>query len=289
MNNIKSKKTMKKEGWGWTADPEDWTEVNTEEDGDIHYGVKLWPGAGYWLYLYSVWADDAGDALNRVAEWCAENEPGMVIKPEDAEEDINYIIGSNINDDPEAFGFTEEEAEELSNKELVEKLREKNQDVFWQAEDDALEELGYALMDEAGVYVRLENLFIDRWPEDYVSKSESKNEKLMNTKHGNIVTELHDAAKVINKKLAEKLGLSDGDFFVIMNRYGLWIEWSENDSYGVSVEADNGNIAVSSMEDMDIVSQEILGDQVAPLEIVDAIDKVVKEDGVLNLAKEEKK
>jgi len=117
---------------------------------------------------------------------------------------------------------------------------------------------------------------------------DTKNEKLV--KHsGNIVSEIQDTAKVVNKKLAEIMNLNDKDFEVVQARVGLMIEWNQNDHYYVTVEPLNGNVAVCSWDDADSVSQEELSSQVDALKIVDAINKIVKEDGVLDLEKKEEK
>jgi hypothetical protein len=112
---------------------------------------------------------------------------------------------------------------------------------------------------------------------------DSKNEKLVKNNTGNIVSEITNTAKIVNKKLAETMNLNDKDFDVIQARVGLLIEWNQNDYYYVTVEPLNGNIAVCSWEDADLVSQEVLSSQVDALKIVDAINKIVKEDGVLDL------
>lgn len=178
----KENRAMKTESLaGWTADPEDWTIVNTKEDGgDTHYGVKLWGGAGYFLSLYSVWADSMEEALTLVGEWCEKHEPGMIIRGSQVQEEIEDGIADIIEEDPEKYGFTEEQIDDLEDSKICELLRQKDLDKYWELYDKSFQDNNideWAFQTEnPDIYLYSENLFIDEWPDDYPSPDEDTRE-----------------------------------------------------------------------------------------------------------------
>lgn len=165
---------MREDGWVIRLDPEDWTIVNTEDTGGPnHYGVKLWSGAGYFLSPYSVWADDEMDALTLVAEWCADNAPGMIVKAQEVYNTLEEHIASFISKDPESFGMSEEEIEDKSDKAICGMLYNKDRSAYYDLKDKVWED---EYMDEwvtetenPDIYVRTENMWVSPWPEDYPS------------------------------------------------------------------------------------------------------------------------
>lgn len=154
--------------------PEDWTIVNTKEDGgDNHYGVKLWSGAGYYLEPYSVWADNEWDALNIVAAYCKEEEPGMVVSHDVIYQDMVYYMGKEIEENPEEYGYTEEQIENSVDEDIVKDLEKRNKTKYWELwekiwGESGLEEM-YVSVDDPTVFLRSENLSIKEWPDDYPS------------------------------------------------------------------------------------------------------------------------
>lgn len=178
----KENRVMKTESLaGWTADPEDWTVVNTKEDGgDTHYGVKLWGGAGYFLSLYSVWADSMEEALTLVGEWCEKHEPGMIIRGDQVQKVIEDGMADIIEEDPEKYGFTEEQIDDLEDEKICELLRQKDLDAYWELydksfQDNYIDEWAFQT-ENPDIYLYSENLFIDEWPDDYPSPDEDTRE-----------------------------------------------------------------------------------------------------------------
>lgn len=149
---------------------EDWTEVNTSEDGGIHhYGVKLWPGAGYWLTLYSVWADNPMDALTIVAEWCDKHEPGMIVRAEEVHDQVEEYMAEEIKKDPSKYGLEEDQVNGKSDKAICDMLYKEDRDAYFVLEefvwnDNAMYEW-VTETDNSDLYVRSENLIILDWPD----------------------------------------------------------------------------------------------------------------------------
>lgn len=167
-------KQVKNESFEGGLEPEDWTIVNTKENGgDNHYGVKLWSGAGYYVEPYSVWADGEWDALNRVAEYCKEKEPGMVVSHDAIYQDMVYYMGKEIEKNPEEYGYTEEQLETAVDEDIVKDLEKRDNSKYWELwgkvwSDSGLEEM-YTTVDDPTVFLRSENLGIVDWPDDYPS------------------------------------------------------------------------------------------------------------------------
>lgn len=173
----KEVREMREDGYMWRADPDDWTVVNTEEDGGVkHYGVKLWPGAGYFFSLYSVWADDEMDALTTVAEWCKKHEPGMVVTAKEVHERMEEEMAKKISENPEDFGMTEDDVENKSDKAICDKLFKENRGGYWDLWDAVWQdEYMYEWVTETenpDLYVRSENMWVAPWPKDYPSPEE---------------------------------------------------------------------------------------------------------------------
>lgn len=60
---------------GWDLEDDDLTLVNSEDDGDKLYIVKMWWGSGYMLDCYNAWAFNEEEALNYVVAWIEKNNP----------------------------------------------------------------------------------------------------------------------------------------------------------------------------------------------------------------------
>lgn len=155
-------------------DLRDWTIVNTSDDGGYkHYAVTMWTGAGIWTNNYSVWADSEEEALEEVASYCEKYEPGMVVKRDLVDQEVTDYMSEEIRKNPEEFGFTEDEANRLSDDELCETLRKKNNGSYWNLYDDVWIENGmdeqYYYADNPNVYLRAEYLTIKEWDSNYPS------------------------------------------------------------------------------------------------------------------------
>ena len=60
---------------GWNLEDEDLTLVNSEEDGDRLYIVKMWWGSGYQMDCYNAYAFDEEEALNYVVAYIEKTHP----------------------------------------------------------------------------------------------------------------------------------------------------------------------------------------------------------------------
>ncbi len=171
-NSRKYAKEMREDGWIASFDPEDWTVVNTEDDGGVHhYGVKLWPGAGYFVSPYSVWADDEMDAITLVAEWCEEHEPGMIVTAKEVHDVMEEHMARRIEKDPETFGLSADDVDGKSDKVICGMLFDKNRSAYWDLHEEVWnDEAMYEWVTETenpDLYVRSENMWVSPWPKDY--------------------------------------------------------------------------------------------------------------------------
>lgn len=126
------------DGITWVADDDDWTIVNTNKDGNVAYGVKLWCGKGYALDLFKVYASDEEDALDKVVAYLEKN--GI----------DKFFVDDAVEKDKEHF-------------------TDENGDVDWDAFDDEVEQYAFyvdATMDGASEphYIYRENLFVKQFP-----------------------------------------------------------------------------------------------------------------------------
>lgn len=172
------KKSCKESSFGSEFNPEDWNIVNNSSDGSNHYAVKLWGGAGYMLEPFSVWADNEMEALTLVAEFCEKNMPGLIIRAEDVFKEIEDGVVKIIEEDPEKYGFTEGDMDNLSNKKIISDLKENNRELYWklcdQSErDNYIDEWAFST-ENPDIYLYSENLWIDKWPDDYPSLEEDE-------------------------------------------------------------------------------------------------------------------
>ena len=96
------------DGMGWMGlqfDEEDWTPVNTPQEGDTCYKVKLWPGMGYTLDPFKVYAqkDDYEGALEYLVAYL------------DKKGNDKYFVDDWVNDEIAELkqqGYSEEEIDE---------------------------------------------------------------------------------------------------------------------------------------------------------------------------------
>ena len=155
---------MRENDWGWLADPEDWSQVNTKNGGSTHYGVKLWCGYGYMLDLYSVWADSPEDALDIVAEWCRDNQPSDIVQKNRVDEEMIKNIVSYVRE----YHIIQID-DTMSDEEIMDILSRREDfgdiyDTVWYSNymNEWVTPVG-----DGDIYVRTENLFIDKWPDNY--------------------------------------------------------------------------------------------------------------------------
>lgn len=98
---------------------------------------------------------------------------------------------------------------------------------------------------------------------------------------GNLITDIHDSADAINDRLATIMNIDDKDFVITLTRYGLWVEWEKNLSYGVSVEAYGRSVAICGWYSKKIISKELCDESASRAEIARLIDRVAVRDGKL--------
>lgn len=145
--------------------PEGYTIVNTEDDGNNHYGVEL--SSGYFSELYSVWAYDETEALSRVAEYCKEKEPGMIVSYDEIYQDMIYYMGKEIEENPEEYGYTEEQLEDSIDEDIVKELEKRDNSKYWELWDkvwinSGAEEM-YITVDDPTVFMRSDSVVIRDW------------------------------------------------------------------------------------------------------------------------------
>lgn len=83
---------------GWTLEDDDYIKIN-KPNGCPIYVVRIWPGSGYFLPAYKVYACDPEDALEKTVAWLETNNPSM-LKDSWYDEDV-------------ADGLSEEELDEI--------------------------------------------------------------------------------------------------------------------------------------------------------------------------------
>lgn len=95
------KKTLS-EVRGWTLEEDDYAQVNPNE-GDYYndcYVVRIWPGSGYYLPAYKVYANNEQEALEICVAWLEDDDPSMLqddiyqrcIDEGDDEEELDSIF-----------------------------------------------------------------------------------------------------------------------------------------------------------------------------------------------------
>lgn len=104
------------------------------------------------------------------------------------------------------------------------------------------------------------------------------NESVVEGSTDNMITFLHDKADLINDVLARTMHMSDEDFAITLTRWGLWIEWKKNPSYGVSVGVYRDDFIVTGHYNEKPISERICKDT-SVRGIVNMIDKVADYDG----------
>lgn len=106
MNILRSRGQRLNEVMGWDLEKEDVEWVNDENDGTKPWLVGLWPGSGYLLTHYGVWAfRDEMEAVEKVVAYLdQEGQDAFFISPEDIERQRQ----ENIQD-----GFSEDDAEAM--------------------------------------------------------------------------------------------------------------------------------------------------------------------------------
>ena len=129
---------------GWDLEDEDLTLVNSEDDGDKLYIVKLWWGSGYVLDCYNAYAFSDEEALNYVVAYIEKHDPKSL---ETIDENANDYL-QELVDEGEAASL--EEAYEHPYFEET---------YLWV---DATREGA-----EQGHYIYHENLWIDEYPEKH--------------------------------------------------------------------------------------------------------------------------
>ena len=106
MNILRSRGQRLNEVMGWDLEKEDVEWVNDENDGTKPWLLGLWPGSGYLLTHYGVWAfRDEMEAVEKVVAYLdQEGQDAFFI----SDEDIERQRQENIQD-----GFSEEDAEAM--------------------------------------------------------------------------------------------------------------------------------------------------------------------------------
>ena len=90
---VESKKKKMNEVSGWKLEDEDLTLVNSEDDGDKLYIVKLWWGSGYMTDNYNAWAFNEEEALNYVVAYIEKHDPELLKATDEyAQEDEDSFI-----------------------------------------------------------------------------------------------------------------------------------------------------------------------------------------------------
>lgn len=68
------------EVFGWKLEEDDYIDINSDQQE--YYGkcyvVRIWPGSGYLLPAYKVYANHEEEALEIVVAWLEKNEPNML-------------------------------------------------------------------------------------------------------------------------------------------------------------------------------------------------------------------
>lgn len=103
-------KTALNEVMGWTLEKDDVEWVNTPEDGETPYGVKLWQGSGYQIQPFGVYASDEDEALNAVVAYCEKNGYTHLFADDDAQ---------SLSDDLEKDGIYFDDAEAIMDEHFL--------------------------------------------------------------------------------------------------------------------------------------------------------------------------
>ena len=139
----------------WHSNMHDWPLVNPGEDSYSNlWKVGIWPGQGYVLSVFRVWANDETDAIEKVVSWLADNESSLL------QDDTVERIREELADE----GKSEEE--------------------IW---EDIEEDFLYV---DPMHYIYLDNLVISKFPEEYVKEygydnTDSVNESVDSYSNGN--------------------------------------------------------------------------------------------------------
>ena len=139
----------------WHCDMHDWPLVNPGEDSYSNlWKVGIWPGQGYVLSVFRVWANDETDAIEKVVSWLADNDSSLL------QDDTVERIREELADE----GKSEEE--------------------IW---EDIEEDFLYV---DPMHYIYLDNLVISKFPEEYVKEygydnTDSVNESVDSYSNGN--------------------------------------------------------------------------------------------------------
>lgn len=72
--------------------------VNDSWGGNTLFKVGLWSGAGYMLDEYLAWAHDESDAIDAVADWCANNAEGDVVSLDEYNEAFMDAVTDSLRD-----------------------------------------------------------------------------------------------------------------------------------------------------------------------------------------------
>lgn len=126
--------------------------INPEDDGDV-YMVKLWCGSGYVLDVYLCKAHDIYEALDIVSEWSYKNEGANEIVF-----DYDYLLKDCERDYNSSW---------YGGKEPTPAEKGMDFDEFF---DEWAE--SWLIMCENGYWVREENLFVDKVPDEYLVDNE---------------------------------------------------------------------------------------------------------------------
>lgn len=171
-NTYKMRKNELKD-WDMMATPEDWEIVNTNEDGrfDKHYGFKVWPLAGYFVDLFSVYGDNEEDAINILLDYLKENNYPNCFTDDKIYNDYVSELGFEAKRNPEEYGLTKEQVEDLSEEDVFDLLDEDIKGDFFS------NFLGsYVQNDDGNIFVFSDNFEILDWPKDYPAPETVKKE-----------------------------------------------------------------------------------------------------------------
>lgn len=160
--------------------------INDSSDGSKLFVVGLWPGYGYFLSTALVWANDASEAIDIMADWASRNAKGLTISDKSVQETREDILVDLAREGKFDLGVSVEELEDMDSDDIIKLAKNKGEDAYFDMLIRCEEEPQYyesIYPCDSGLYVQAENLLVDEVnPDDYAEylDTEEANESCCN-------------------------------------------------------------------------------------------------------------